>query len=84
MYIHRSKILTNFLRNTMRWHPVQCVAEKMSVTPEQVVAVIASDEGGRYHCEVWGGKPWVRANDRSTRQALRGAVSPPTDILPGA
>ena len=34
---------------------------------------------------VWGGvKPWVRAHDRTTRQALRGAVHPITDILPGA
>ena len=48
------------------------------------MAVIASHQGCRYNCEVWGGKPWVRANDRPTRQALRGALHPSTDLLPAS
>lgn len=88
VHVHRSRILAGFLRSTSRWHPVHWVAEKLSVTPQQVVSVLAFDKGCRYHCEVWRGDLWVRANNRPTRIALRasleGAPIPATDMLPAA
>ena len=80
VYVSRSRKSAALLRRMCR-HSIGWFADQFSVTPEQVVAVIASDEGcRRSHCEMWAGAPWVRASSAQTRKDIRGAASPPTYV----